>query len=299
MTNRARAGIVLLMCAHGIAAAGCGDRELAAPMATAPSPLPPSPVSIPPIGIGLIGGVVYDTTLRPLSGATVEVLDGPQAGTSTIADAKGEFSLSGTFDNATRFRATKEGHVAATSTIALNRRIDFYLAPVVVAAANMTGEYTLTVTADSSCDELPNEVRTRTYGATVTPNTSWHYPDNTHFDVWARGPFLVGFTSSDRIVMAMAEDHIWFWLGSLRGQPALVEQLSPTTYVAFGGGASASVDTSASSIPASLYGFIDYCVMKSATELPVEGSLYNCAPDRALTRTRCESNEHRLTLTRR
>jgi hypothetical protein len=130
------------------------------------------------------------------------------------------------------------------------------------------------------------------------PNTSWHDPTNTHFDVWARGPFIDGFNSSDRIVMAVA-DHITFWLGNLRGQPALVEQLSATTYVAFGGGASASVDLSVSTIAASFDGFIDYCVMKAATELPVEGFLYDCASDRALTRTRCESNKHGLTLTRR
>ena len=210
MTNRARAGIVLLICTQGMAAAGCGDRELVGPMATAPSPLPPTSVATPP------------------------------------------------------------------------------------------SEYMLTVTADGSCADLPNEARTRTYGATVTPNTSWHYPANSniHFDVWARGPFLDGFTSSDRIVMAVA-DRITFWLGNLRGQPALVERLSANTYVAFGGGASASVGQSASSIVAAFDGFIDYCVMKSATELPVEGLLYNCAPGRALARTRCESNNHRLTLTRR
>ena len=100
--------------------------------------------------------------------------------------------------------------------------------------------------------------------------------------------------------MAVAEDHVWFWLGYMRGQPALVEQLSATTYFAFGGaGASGPADPSASSIAVSFDGYIDYCVMKSATELPVEGNLYSCAPERALTRTRCESNKHRLTLTRR
>jgi hypothetical protein len=164
--------------------------------------------------------------------------------------------------------------------------------------STQSGQYTMTVTADTSCADLPNEARMRTYEATVMPNTSWHDPSNTHFDVWARGPFLAGFTSSDRIVMAEA-DRITFWLGNLRGQPALVEQLSATTYVAFGGEASAPVDRSVSSIAASFDGFIDYCVMKSATELPVEGFLYDCASDRALTRTRCESNNHRLTLTRR
>jgi hypothetical protein len=132
----------------------------------------------------------------------------------------------------------------------------------------------------------------------VVPNTSWHDPANTYFDVWARGPFLDGFTSSDRIVMAVA-DRITFSLGNLRGQPALVEQLSATTYVAFGGRAFAPVDLSVSSIAASFEGFIDYCIMRSTTALPVEGGLYDCASDRALTRRRCESNNHRLTLTRR
>ena len=110
MTNRTWAGIVLLMFTPGMVASGCGDRESVMPMATAPTPVPPSPS-----GVGLVSGVVYDTTLKPLSGATVEVLDGPQAGTSAIADAKGEFSLSGAFGTATRFRATKEGYLDATS----------------------------------------------------------------------------------------------------------------------------------------------------------------------------------------
>ena len=49
-----------------------------------------------------------------LGGAVVEVVDGPQAGLSTISNAAGQFSLSGRFDDDTRFRAAKAGHVAET-----------------------------------------------------------------------------------------------------------------------------------------------------------------------------------------
>ena len=118
MTNRTRAGIVLLMLAQGLAVAACGDRKFAPPPVTGPGGLPP-----PPNGLALISGAVYDTAHRPLAGAAVEVLDGPQTGTSALADAAGQFSLSATLDNATRFRASKEGHVAATSTLLFPTRV--------------------------------------------------------------------------------------------------------------------------------------------------------------------------------
>jgi hypothetical protein len=63
-----------------------------------------------------VNGWVFDSAFRPLAAASVEVLDGPQAGTSATANAEGHLSLTGTFDDTTRFRATTEGHVAATQT---------------------------------------------------------------------------------------------------------------------------------------------------------------------------------------
>lgn len=74
-----------------------------------------------------------DTAYRPLAGARVEVLDGPQANTSTLTDGAGEFSLRGIFDETTRFRAEKDGHESATGTLwfcaACNpqRRMNFIL----------------------------------------------------------------------------------------------------------------------------------------------------------------------------
>src|SRR5438876_453106 len=93
--------------------AACGSHESVVPVTTGASPTAPIPS---PKGL-FMRGTVYDTAFRPLAGARVEVVDGPQAGLSTSADTKGEFSLTGAFDDATRFRATKEGHVAAIKTL--------------------------------------------------------------------------------------------------------------------------------------------------------------------------------------
>ena len=157
-----------------------------------------------------------------------------------------------------------------------------------------SGEFTLTLTADVACDSLPAELRTRTYGATWTPNPYWHAAA-TYYDIWISGPtFLQGFNSSERFYVDVTDDDASFGLGSLQGQPAFVEQLSATAYFAIGGSAEAALSSSASSFAASMDGYVEYCVMKSPADAPVEGHLYDCAPDKVLTRVRCESNKHRL-----
>src|SRR4029079_18685054 len=96
-----------------IGASACGGNNTTSPSSTtSPQPVAqPTPPSNPD---GFVRGSVSDTAFRPLDGAGVEVVDGPLAGMSTTADANGSFSLSGTFDDATRFRATMDGHPAAT-----------------------------------------------------------------------------------------------------------------------------------------------------------------------------------------
>ena len=184
---RRLAGIVLLVLAQGLV--GCGSTR------SSPSPSAPSTVAqpIPPVGgLMFMKGTVYDTVFRPLAGARVEVVDGPQAGLSTTADTSGEFSLTGVFDDATRVRATKDGHVTAIRTLQPfcatcnpNRWINFSL-EVLAPPVNMAGDYTLTFIADSACTTLPNEVRTRTYAATI-PLASNAIPANAYLDVTVTG----------------------------------------------------------------------------------------------------------------
>src|SRR5438105_90244 len=91
-----------------LAVTACGNHGSGAPAPTATSPTAPSPPTPSRNGVT---GTVNDTAFRPLGGARVEVVDGPQGGMSTTVDANGAFSLSGTFDDATRFRASMEGHL--------------------------------------------------------------------------------------------------------------------------------------------------------------------------------------------
>jgi len=113
MTNNAN-GVVLLILACGLAGCGSGSSSSSARPLTSLSPSASVPGASPTVSS--IFGFVTDSGFRPLAGARVEVLDGPQAGASAIADASGQVTLSGTFDGATRFRASSDGHVSAIQT---------------------------------------------------------------------------------------------------------------------------------------------------------------------------------------
>ena len=262
-----------------LAVAACGNHESVAPTATAPSPMAPSPPTPSSNGVVLIKGSVSDTAFRPLAGATVEVLDGPQAGASTTADATGLFSLTGTFDDTTRFRATMRNHLAATGTpgpgpICANcnpeRWIHFYL-EVPAPPVNMAGDYTLTFIADSACVDLPDDVRTQTYAATITPSHPTNIPTaNTNFQVALSGASFL--PSHDSFPIGVAGDYVTFWFSD----PALVEEIAANTHLELYGAAGASVGTSGvSTIAVSWDGSFEY------------------------SQTECESKNHQLILTRR
>ena len=105
-TRRLLASFVLAAC--GFVVAGCQSD----------SPLAPSSLQVVrQPGVFELVGYVDDTSFRALSGATVEVLDGPQTGISTMTDSNGHFSLTGVFTEATRLRATEDGYQAAIQTL--------------------------------------------------------------------------------------------------------------------------------------------------------------------------------------
>src|SRR4051794_14289338 len=72
-------------------------------VSTSPAPAPDD---------AFIKGTVFDTANRPLAGARVQVLDGSHAGTTATVTANGEFSMVGTFEEGTRFRATIDGYIS-------------------------------------------------------------------------------------------------------------------------------------------------------------------------------------------
>jgi hypothetical protein len=98
-----------------------------------------------------------------------------------------------------------------------------------------------------------------------------------------RDNFQIGVSASDiGLTIYQGEDF------------GLVEQLTPTTFLAVQGLGFASIDGSASTIAARFDGVIDYCALKSES-----GWNYNCTTGPAIAHASCESKNHRLTLTRR
>jgi len=300
MRNGIRTAGLCLLLALGLG--GCSPTSPSSlPLTAATAVLPPV---VQPPATPQLGGWVQDTAGRPVAGARVEVLDGPHAGLATIADAFGRFSLPGTFDGTTRFRATGEGHVAGTESVRLNcatcspaAYIVFTL-ELLTPQVNIAGNYNVTIIADNACSRLPAEMRARTYMATIRPAASADRRANTSFEVVVSGaPFLAQYES---FRIDVAGDYLSGSVGwrhdNLPGyhdEPGLVEEVGTNTYLAVGGWFSASVaDTSAISAP--FDAFIDYCALPAPM-----GSVYSCGPGESVVHSECTSTSHQLLLTRR
>lgn len=295
MPNLRGHGILVtsLLLAHTLVAA-CNDRRGPAPMATSPtaptistSPTIPSPA----VAGELIRGAAQDSAFRPLAGARVEILNGPQAGTSTTSDAFGNFSLTGTVDDTTQFRASKDGYVTATATALPGcdgcnpRRWIFFYLDVLEPPVDLSGNYTLTFTADSACANLPDELRTRTYDATIRAHTK------TSLSVVPSGPAF-----SDNLslfYLNVAGNFVNVSLGD-HTDPGIAERVAPNTYFAFGGWSTVTVAAPVHTITTPFEGWIDHCVLKA----PI-GTRYDCTAANTVTFARCQSKKHQLTLTRR
>jgi hypothetical protein len=251
----------------GLAHAACGS--------------PVAPSSPQPTAVQL-SGYVDDTAFRAVSNAIVEVLDGPQAGSSTITDVSGRFSLTGQFKEATRFRATKDGYQAAIQTFQSTPMIFF------LGIGGPSGNSaTLTLEADPACTELPSEVRRRTYAATITAPSSTlsTLPVNTIFTAILTGASLDSYFHV--VYIHVAGDFVTFDLSD----NGIEEEVAPEVYLYVGGYGGALAQAGAPAISAPLSGTIDYCVLKSDP-----GAAYPCS-DQAVARVQCRSANNRLTLT--
>src|SRR5262245_41890862 len=274
-----RIGLVIAL----FALAGCGGSKSAV---TAPSAMP-GVTTTPPLGSVLaMMGTVSDSAFRPLPDARIEVLDGSQAGTITVSNSRGEFAFWGTIEDNTRFRATRDGYTSSVETLqspcatcspSPSRWVHFVL-NAVTPSVNMAGDYTVTFTG--TCDNLPTDVRTRTYEATIGSP-----PYDGYVSVPLRGgTFIKGW---DSLPMGVESDYVAFWI------EILVDQLAPNTYLTVNALAAARVGTEVKekyTFP--LDGSIDYCVTSDT------GSYEDCyhRPSTA-THARCASGQ--LTLTRR
>ena len=290
MTNRSHLGFFVLVLAVGVA--GCDADRV-----PGPSSVPQSGPQPAPTGVIQLAGTVSDAAWRPLAGARVEVIDGPDAGQSTTTNANGENRLTGAFDDTTHFRATRENHVAATWPLpAICDRcnphwwIHFHL-EALAPPARIAGDYSLTFVADSACTGLPDEMRRRTYEATVTLTSRLGEPANSRFDVAVAGAtFLDQYNS---FTIGVVGDYVKTEIGDWgHGAPGLVEQIAPNTYLTLGGAVATSV-VDPSTIAGSFVGAFDRCELTSEW-----GSRYSCDGG-AVSHARCSSQNHGFTLRRR
>ena len=123
----------------------------------------------------LVNGFVYDSVFRTLEGAVVEVLDGPQAGLSATADATGRVTLTGNFDDNTLPREQGRPHRFNRDAHYLVRHLQwralylFHCGSPRPALEHRRHRSLRFFVADSACTDIPSELRTRTYNATITP----------------------------------------------------------------------------------------------------------------------------------
>lgn len=277
-----RFGAIVLLCS-----VGCAHRSL--PDEPSPSPQPGG--TEPAFSLS---GRVTDTAWRPLSGVRAEVVTGPRAGTAVTTDDEGMFRMPGTFTGTTTVLATKTGYRSATNTFPFGGRppapdvqfveMALYLEPE-AGSAEIVGMYTLTMTADTTCTDLPSEARTRTYRAIIAPVGG------------SRTRFLVDLGDArflspahDQLVIGLAGDFAGILGEFAPYDPGIVELLRETTYVAIEGGASGTFTPSGIAVP--FEGFFEYCPSEKA----LAADHYQCD---ATARVTCYSDRHQLVLARR
>lgn len=257
-------------------------------------PVPPTPVPpMQPAPVALYG-YVSDTAFRPVPGVRIDVLDGSQAGLFLTSDVAGRFSYLAPFDSPETLRLSKEGYLSRTVATQRPRGGSPYavvrLESAAPPAADLEGSYTLTVVADARCTNLPDEVRTRTYTATITstPNSS---PDGTSFTLNVGGASLV--YGHDHFRVGVAGNTVGLDVYALDDEFGLVEQVDPTRFLAVQGSAVASIGSASAPLTAQLDGVIRYCATPSATQW-----VYDCLPP-WIAHESCPSQRHQLILERR
>ena len=278
--------------------AGCSGASSAVPTSPSASGTQPSATALS--SSVQLRGYIMDTAFRPLAGARVEVVDGPSAGTTAVSGDDGQVVLRGSFNESTRFRASKDGYEARTQpwncsvAVCLGASgaqpwLGFYLS-VPEPAVNIAGDYRLTFTADSTCTELPETARSRSYRVSVTPQPLGDRSTVPGYDVTVVGASMLGTLTGFPI--GVAGNHLSLWLHS-RHDPAIVEHLGDNTYLGFSGSAEAAgVATGASTITTAFDGWIEQVALTAPL---VKWYLPLPTP---LSKSTCDSSNHRITLTR-
>jgi hypothetical protein len=159
-------------------------------------------------------------------------------------------------------------------------------------SANLAGVYTLTLTADRTCTNLPDPARTRSYTATISPGSR----STSFLGRVGDGQFLSTLPCGNRPAEECA--HNQFSVG-VAGDFAyvsfgIVEKLSGSGYVVMDGWLAASLVSSGLTAPVNS-NFL-YC---SSPPVWTGGEYWACPGDAAADGAECYSQHHQFSLVRR
>jgi hypothetical protein len=252
-----------------------------------------------------VSGLVTDTASEPVAGVQVSI-----AGTalSTTTDAAGWFELKGDMDIGATVQVSKDGYVpqarqpqwTACHPSAPPPCLSASLGILLRSAADpidLAGEYSVTISADAACVDLPVEARARTYSASIAPTAS----DNTSIEVRINGATLYA-DNGNTFYGGVAGDRFALNLEGSWVHQAFMEQITSNQYVGFNGRAAGTATPGAMTLSTVLDGTITAC----RTTVPLSEPFYECkspwpgAPSPPpVTFAACTSKTHRMVFTRR
>jgi hypothetical protein len=212
---------------------------------------------------------------RRVPNVRIDVISGPQVGTVTFSDDSGNFVIEPKLSAASQVRASKPGYVESVefvggsgATVELKFVLSSANAPL-----DWRGTYDVTMTVDTTCTELPEIARRRTYTVTVGRTV-----------VFSGARFgSAGGLDWNTMYLTQFDDYVDMWAQD----PPLVELLPDNAFFMLYGGAAGTVTREGADL--NMYGGVSYCPKLS------EGPNLSCA----VTPTTCVSNRHRMTMTRR
>ena len=205
--NRLVAG---LLCATTIA---CGS-----PAPSSSSPPPPATL------FALTGRVTDTTTSSPLSGASVEVADGPNISKFAVSDAIGAFRIADLAMGGFTLRARGQGYDSGYFGINLIRDtfVDFQLSPVMTTLAGTWAGFVAFSTSAGSQTVTVLQATLMQAGASVLSNTfsSTTSPYQGSFSGTLQDPSAIGSTTGFSGTLTVVQDISGRSPGTCRGTTA-------------------------------------------------------------------------------
>ena len=293
---RSRAVALTLGIALGVS--GCSSK----PQSSVPTA--PTPVSVATSAATHLLGLVEDSAFRPLTGVTVKVADGPQAGASAISADSGIFEVSGTSTGSVTLRSTKDGFSTTTQKASWRPASDRGLVTVIMEPLGPSlglepGDYTISVTADratstdgsAACSGFPDALLTRSYTATIASDPT--YPRVFQVTLQLNNP--APFITSMGFGLGIAGSAVGFTIDG----PAISEILAGYTYLEIIGSAPIDVPATSTgsgiSIPFS--GSFVYCALKSP--MGIRNNCFLTPADQKIAYAQCLSTHAVMVLSKR